>query len=110
MWAVATRFHCGMIGGKLSATNNNKNLMVANIIDAEKNWNFTPILGTITSEQTNDIYRVHIPKHNHMEDSPSWGLESNGKFSVKSAYNLINDGTHAGSVTKNHPHWKWLWK
>ena len=60
MWAVATRFHCGMIGGKLSATNNNKNLMVANIIDAEKNWNFTPILGTITSEQTNDIYTESI--------------------------------------------------
>lgn len=84
---------------------NNPLYKVSNII-IDKRIITSLIKSLVPDDNILQLLNVHIARHAGIEDTPVWGLTSNGKFSVKSAYNLI-----AGEIFKSREEeWDWIWK
>lgn len=58
----------------------------------------------LTDNMKNYINDVYLPIHHCREDTPSWGPNFNGKFSIKSAYELLNC-----DISSWNDSWSWLW-
>ncbi|KAL9451429.1 hypothetical protein AB3S75_013068 [Citrus x aurantiifolia] len=71
---------------------------VADFVDETGNWNWSLFSHLLPNNILLKIASVHPPKASHEVDSYFWGVSSNGIFSVKSAYELLDDPIGNGDV------------
>ncbi|KAH9724217.1 putative ribonuclease H protein [Citrus sinensis] len=81
---------------------------VADFVDETGNWNWSLFSHLLPNNILLKIASVHPPTASHGADSFFWGASSNGTFSVKSAYELLDDPIGNG----DHNFWclAWSWK
>ncbi|CAN1156102.1 Putative ribonuclease H protein At1g65750, partial [Linum perenne] len=63
--------------------------IVADFVDATGNWNISKLEACLNQEGINVVMGMSPPNKDRGEDGWAWGAEPNGKFSIKSAYNLL---------------------
>ncbi|XP_038717940.1 uncharacterized protein LOC120011012 [Tripterygium wilfordii] len=89
---------------------NDINLKVSKLIDSEsRSWN-DPLLGQIFSP--NDVAAItQIPLYGlNREDSLVWSQNTQGRFTIKSAYWLAKGAPVLRQEQHNHIQWARLWK
>ncbi|KAH9791204.1 putative ribonuclease H protein [Citrus sinensis] len=81
---------------------------VADFVDEIGNWNCSLFSHLLPNNILLKIASVHPPTASHGAESFFWGASSNGTFSVKSAYELLDDPIGNG----DHSFWclAWSWK
>ncbi|CAN1786718.1 Putative ribonuclease H protein At1g65750 [Linum perenne] len=62
---------------------------VADFVDASGNWNISKLETCLNQEGINAVMGMSPPNKDRGEDGWAWGAEPNGKFLIKSAYNLL---------------------
>ncbi|KAH9728215.1 putative ribonuclease H protein [Citrus sinensis] len=81
---------------------------VVDFVDENGNWNWCLFSHLVPNNILLKIASVHPPKASHGHDSYFWGVSSNGIFSVKSAYELLDDPI--GNGDRNFWRLAWSWK
>ncbi|KAL9416421.1 hypothetical protein AB3S75_039585 [Citrus x aurantiifolia] len=81
---------------------------VADFVDETGNWNWCLFSHLVPNNILLKIALVHPPKASHGAGSYFWGVSSNGIFSVKSAYELLDD--LIGNGDRNFWRLAWSWK
>ncbi|CAN1164269.1 Putative ribonuclease H protein At1g65750 [Linum perenne] len=81
---------------------------VADFANEDGQWNVAKLTGVLPAEIIDCVVGMLPPKADSGEDLWVWGGEADGRFSIKSAYNLIY--SHPGAL--NPQSWKtiWSWK
>lgn len=85
----------------LSATDT---LLKIKYLKSDGKQNLSTLSFDIPDHITNNIKKLTFPLYSHAKDTPHWSLYSNGMFSAKSVYSIINAGT-----TFNID-FQWIWK
>ncbi|CAN1165449.1 Putative ribonuclease H protein At1g65750 [Linum perenne] len=70
-------------------------------------WDFPKLRECLPESVVWQVYGMTPPRTELGEDAKVWGLESNGRFSVKSAYNLIKDFDSSIHGNRWSKIWKW---
>ncbi|CAN1247078.1 Putative ribonuclease H protein At1g65750 [Linum grandiflorum] len=70
-------------------------------------WNFQKLQAALPDEAIAHIAGMSPPEADSGDDGWTWGLEQSGRFSIKSAYNLITNGEKVTRPDWN-PIWKWM--
>ncbi|CAN1188824.1 Putative ribonuclease H protein At1g65750 [Linum perenne] len=79
---------------------------VCDVVTASGDWDFERLRRHLAVETINQITDVTPPSADSGDDTWVWGCESDGKFSIRTAYNLVNQ-----SVSARPPvDWKLIWK
>ncbi|CAN1161710.1 Putative ribonuclease H protein At1g65750 [Linum perenne] len=80
---------------------------VADFCDVDKVWDLDKLRNVLPENIVLQVYGMSTPREGSGGDSTVWGLENDGRFSVKSAYCLIKDfDPVAGSSIWNKV-WRW---
>ena len=86
---------------------------VGDLIDHNtSSWKSNLVRTLYPPPQAGDILQIPIPKTNLVRDKLVWKHSNNGEYHVKTAYELLNNGT---LNIPRHPHlnqetWNKLWK
>ncbi|CAN1316897.1 Putative ribonuclease H protein At1g65750 [Linum perenne] len=81
-------------------------LLVADVCSVNGEWNTDFIFSVLPSNIALQVFRMPTPRTTLGQDSLAWGLEPNGNFSVRSAYQLLNDI----STENRGPIWDFIWR
>ena len=73
------------------------NKRVVDFIDVIGNWNWPLFCHLVSSSILLKIAAIHPPTISHGNDNYFWGISSNGMFSVRSAYEFLDDSMGGGS-------------
>ncbi|CAN1841546.1 Putative ribonuclease H protein At1g65750, partial [Linum perenne] len=68
-------------------------------IHSDGGWDFVKLLHWLSEEGVCFVVGMAPPKQNRGEDDWAWGCETNGKFSIRTAYDLISD-TERGKLRR----------
>lgn len=82
---------------------NLEQIKVKDFITENKVWDSPLIANALGSNDIDVVTNILIPKRAEVEDTPCWVASSNGKFSVKSAYNCLANN----SIVNDS--WDWIW-
>ncbi|CAN1800305.1 Putative ribonuclease H protein At1g65750 [Linum perenne] len=82
------------------------NCTVADLTTVDGEWKFNLIEKVLQPEFVDLVAGMTPPNQNSGEDDWVWGFENSGKFTIKSAYNLICQSEELPS----RPIWKSIWK
>ncbi|CAN1824281.1 Putative ribonuclease H protein At1g65750 [Linum perenne] len=102
-------------GGKclLEFASQNQSLLdltevVAAYVDAEGNWDIGKLRQCLNHDGINAVVGMSPPKPSRGEDEWAWGSEPNGRFSIKSAYDLA--ANEEPNMDLNQGLWKNTWR
>ncbi|CAN1811144.1 Putative ribonuclease H protein At1g65750 [Linum perenne] len=84
----------------------NASLCVADAISVNGEWNSDFIFSVLPRDIALQVIGMTPPRNNIGHDSFTWGLEPNGKFTVSSAYQLLNEL----SPDLRDPIWDGIWR
>ncbi|CAN1797783.1 Putative ribonuclease H protein At1g65750 [Linum perenne] len=79
---------------------------VADYTNSDEQWDVEKLTSVLSLDQVSLVVGMTPPRAESGEDQWVWGGETNGHFSIRSAYKLIY--TQANSVA--HDRWKLCWK
>ncbi|CAN1201045.1 Putative ribonuclease H protein At1g65750 [Linum perenne] len=79
---------------------------IADFVSPSGQWDHEAIASLLKPEAVEMVFGMSPPQSSSGEDQWAWGEEKNGKFSVKSAYNLIHDLPGV----KTPETWKHIWR
>ncbi|CAN0880875.1 Putative ribonuclease H protein At1g65750 [Linum grandiflorum] len=85
----------------------NINETVADYVAGDGGWNLGKLRSVLPSEVIGHIVGMSPPRHDLGEDIWVWGGEHTGKFSIKSAYELIINVDVRETDDIWNPVWKW---
>ncbi|CAN1146653.1 Putative ribonuclease H protein At1g65750 [Linum perenne] len=80
--------------------------VVANYATDDGEWNFKKIRILLLVEGLELVMGMSPPKSDRGADGWAWGGETDGKFSIKTAYSLLNDQLDGN----NDQLWKTIWR
>ncbi|CAN1845257.1 Putative ribonuclease H protein At1g65750 [Linum perenne] len=80
--------------------------VVADYVTVDGNWDLDRLQLLLQNDMISEIAAMLPPRPDRGEDSWVWGLESNGKFSIRSAYELICKPENIWPEVD----WKLIWK
>ncbi|CAN1274381.1 Putative ribonuclease H protein At1g65750 [Linum perenne] len=81
--------------------------MVSEFVTASGDWDFGRIRNIINDDAVQEVAGMLPPCEERGEDTWVWGKESNGKFSVRSAYAIIIKPANLKPETAWDLVWKW---
>ncbi|CAN1730820.1 Putative ribonuclease H protein At1g65750 [Linum perenne] len=84
----------------------NASICVADFCSTNGDWNSDLIFSVLPMNIALQVIGMTPPRNNIGQDSFIWGLEPNGKFTVRSAYQLLTDSS---SVLMD-PIWNRIWR
>ncbi|CAN1837534.1 Putative ribonuclease H protein At1g65750 [Linum perenne] len=84
----------------------NPSLSVSAVCSENDGWNSDFIMSSLPRNVALQVLGMSTPRDDLGPDSLVWGLESNGRFSVRSAYQLLNDF----SVEASGSNWDYIWR
>ncbi|CAN1837968.1 Putative ribonuclease H protein At1g65750 [Linum perenne] len=90
----------------ISAINNFE--VVADFCSHDGVWDHDKLRSCLSEEAVRQVVGMPTPRDNLGEDYPVWGLETNGKFSIKSCYNMIKELQPDDDQTRTM--WKLVWQ
>lgn len=93
-----------MIDEHMDANDDHKK--VADYWKAGHGWNWRALHGKLPEEVIDKLQAFTLSEDDNAQDSSCWGNSGNGKFSTKSAYEIIA----LDEDTKADPVWKQIWK
>ncbi|XVF04810.1 hypothetical protein REPUB_Repub05bG0117600 [Reevesia pubescens] len=88
----------------------NDNMKVGEVIDVDGSWDLQKISALVPQENVEEIRAVPLNTGQGVQDRNSWGMTSNGSFSVSSAYALISNSSGLDSVSDEKLGWIWKLK
>ncbi|CAN1190047.1 Putative ribonuclease H protein At1g65750 [Linum perenne] len=80
---------------------------VKDLVLEDGNWNLAFIHQYLNEEVITEIIGMSPPKESQGEDDSIWGLEANGKFSVRTAYGIIHEMPNPRPKVDWKSVWKW---
>ncbi|CAN1726177.1 Putative ribonuclease H protein At1g65750 [Linum perenne] len=80
---------------------------IADYVTPSGQWNFEILAESLRPEALALISGMSPPQPDSGEDQWTWGEEKNGKFSIKSAYNLIHDLPGIQTTETWRSVWRW---
>ncbi|CAN1139380.1 Putative ribonuclease H protein At1g65750, partial [Linum perenne] len=83
------------------------NSTVADMVTEEGEWNFSLIEMFLQPEYTDLVAGMPPPRRNSGDDDWIWGCESSGRFTIKSAYNIICNSEELPSRSIWRSIWRW---
>ncbi|CAN1795223.1 Putative ribonuclease H protein At1g65750 [Linum perenne] len=84
----------------------NRSAVVADFVSQSGEWDVARLRACLPENFVRQVVGLPVPSEDLGEDSPIWGLEMNGKFSVKSCYSMIVELQNVD----NQPNiWKKVW-
>ncbi|CAN1132976.1 Putative ribonuclease H protein At1g65750, partial [Linum perenne] len=78
---------------------------VAEMINHQGQWDFSKFLTFLSAEGLDLVAGMSAPQREAGDDEWVWGEEANGKFSIRSAYNLI----HSAETSRSPEFWRQIW-
>lgn len=83
--------------------------LTVNYFFKDYGWNFWELEQVLPREVIDKIVPIHAGKRIATDDSIIWGVENNGRFTVKSAFELCCQGENNQNLNAD---WKWdfIWK
>ncbi|CAN1308617.1 Putative ribonuclease H protein At1g65750, partial [Linum perenne] len=84
----------------------NASTCVADLCSANGDWNADLIFSVLPRDIALQVIGMSPPRNNIGQDSFIWGLEPTGKFTVRSAYQLLTDS----SSKLTDPIWDRIWR
>ncbi|CAN1746203.1 Putative ribonuclease H protein At1g65750 [Linum perenne] len=85
----------------------NPDTKVADFVDQNGNWDFANLNDVLPVNLVEAVAGMSPPMASLGEDTPTWGLEGHGEYTVKSGYLLINDLCNDGVADDKI--WKSIW-
>ncbi|CAN1794778.1 Putative ribonuclease H protein At1g65750 [Linum perenne] len=92
------------------STNNqgvDTSLTVSHFVSSDGNWDVDRLSGCLQNAALVQVLGMIPPCDQLGDDSISWGLETSGRFSVKTAYLLVKEIAEDGNNTKWKKVWTW---
>ncbi|CAN1163136.1 Putative ribonuclease H protein At1g65750 [Linum perenne] len=84
------------------------NLSVTDFCREDGTWNSDMISACLPSRWVNQVLGMNPPHSSLGEDTPTWGLEGKGNYTVKSGYALIKE--HEQGSLEDKVRWTVVWK
>ncbi|CAN1779457.1 Putative ribonuclease H protein At1g65750 [Linum perenne] len=84
----------------------NLEMSVAEVVTSERCWDFAKLQPLLSTEAIDLIAGMTPPAPDRGEDQWVWGLDSKGKFTIKSAYNLLR----SDNPTSDRWSQVWSWR
>ncbi|CAN1787195.1 Putative ribonuclease H protein At1g65750 [Linum perenne] len=85
----------------------NLDAVVADFFEPDGNWSLDQIGDILPADELDLIAGMSSPKTDRENDIWVWGAETNGKFTIRSAYNLLSDLENEPDVDVWASIWKW---
>ncbi|GLT82219.1 hypothetical protein SLE2022_006230 [Rubroshorea leprosula] len=81
---------------------------VAHLITPNREWNLDSLRNLLSEDVADEVRAVPLPTEVELEDELFWAGTSNGRFSTKSAFQLLQKQEMGGRTTASN--WSWVWK
>ncbi|CAN1153627.1 Putative ribonuclease H protein At1g65750 [Linum perenne] len=85
----------------------NPSLLVSEVCSINGAWNSDFLFSVLPREVALQVIGMSPPKESLGKDSMVWGLEPDGRFSVRSAFQLLSDYSSASADTIWPTIWRW---
>ncbi|CAL1392568.1 unnamed protein product [Linum trigynum] len=85
----------------------NPNLPVAALVQTSGEWDIAMLKQLLTEDGVLQVIGVQPPQELAGEDSATWGPEQDGRFRVRSAYNIAAQADGTTSSTDWRTIWRW---
>ncbi|CAN1347607.1 Putative ribonuclease H protein At1g65750 [Linum perenne] len=104
-WIDSGELLMDLIEGDPNSINHDET--IADMVGEDGQWDWDRLANHLPSDALDKVVGMSPPRPEAREDEWIWGLEGNGKFSIKSAYCLIRNCTAEQDASLWNRVWNW---